>query len=138
MRRHASLDADQALRHIRKSCCDPAARELFAQNDCTILIEANQMEGVLACIDAYGQSPLTRGQSGRAVDIVRGPSLIRRFPAPPKFESDWRQADMQRASRARPMLCLCKKNGARAVQRYVRAINLTGSLQIEDLPPTTI
>jgi hypothetical protein len=29
-----------------------------------------------------------------------------------------------------PMLCLAK-NGARAVQRNVRAINLTGSLQIE-------
>jgi hypothetical protein len=33
MRRHASLDTDQALRHIRKPCCNPAARELLAQND---------------------------------------------------------------------------------------------------------
>jgi hypothetical protein len=69
-------------------------------------------------MSAHGPSETSRrdpaksayeGQSGRAVDIVRGPSLIRRFPAPPKFGSDWREADMQRASRARPMLCLATK-----------------------------
>jgi hypothetical protein len=49
---HAGLDANQALRHIHKPCCDPAARELLAQSDRTLLIQANQMERVLACIDA--------------------------------------------------------------------------------------
>jgi hypothetical protein len=49
---HAGRDANQALRHIHKPCCDPAARELLAQNDRTLLIQANQIERVLTCIDA--------------------------------------------------------------------------------------
>jgi hypothetical protein len=51
VRRHAGLDANQAPRHVREPCCDPAARELLAQNDRTLLIQANQMERVLTCID---------------------------------------------------------------------------------------
>ena len=52
MRRHAGLDANQAPRHVRKPCCDPAARELLAQNNRTLLIKANQMERLLT---PYGQ-----------------------------------------------------------------------------------
>jgi hypothetical protein len=44
--------SDQALWHVYKSCGDPAARDLFPQNDCTLLIQANHMQRVLAGIDA--------------------------------------------------------------------------------------
>src|SRR4029077_5404416 len=56
VRRHASLDSDQAPRHIGKPGCDPAAGNLLPQNDCPLVVEADQMQGVLACIDANGVS----------------------------------------------------------------------------------
>ncbi len=49
---HSGLDANQAPRRVGKPCYDPAARDLLAQNDCTLLIQANQMQRVLTCIDA--------------------------------------------------------------------------------------
>ncbi len=52
MRRHAGLDTNQALRHIRKPLCNPTARDLFAQNNRSFVIQANQMQRVLACINA--------------------------------------------------------------------------------------
>ena len=33
---------------------DPAAGNLLPQNDCPLVVEADQMQGVLACIDANG------------------------------------------------------------------------------------
>src|SRR4029077_18723744 len=35
---------------------DPAAGNLLPQNDCPLVVEADQMQGVLACIDANGVS----------------------------------------------------------------------------------
>ena len=32
--------------------CDPVANDLFPQNDCPLVVEADQMQGVLARIDA--------------------------------------------------------------------------------------
>ena len=52
MRRHASFDSDQAPRHIGEPGCDPVASDLFPQNDCPLIVEADQMQGVLARIDA--------------------------------------------------------------------------------------
>src|SRR5258705_2674689 len=54
MRRHASFDPDQAPRHIGEPGCDPAAGNLLPQNDCPLVVEADQMQGVLACIDPNG------------------------------------------------------------------------------------
>jgi hypothetical protein len=56
MRRHASFDSNQAPRHIGEPGCDPAAGKLFPQNDRPLLVETDQMQGVLACIDANGVS----------------------------------------------------------------------------------
>jgi hypothetical protein len=52
VRRHASFDPDQAPRHIGEPGCDPAAGNLLPQNDCSLIVEADQMQGVLARIDA--------------------------------------------------------------------------------------
>jgi hypothetical protein len=52
MRRHAGFDSDQAPRHIGEPGCDPAAGNLLPQNHCPLLVKADQMQGVLACIDA--------------------------------------------------------------------------------------
>ncbi|HWJ19148.1 MAG TPA: hypothetical protein VNR65_10520 [Geobacterales bacterium] len=54
MGRHASFDSDQAPRHIGEPGCDPAAGDLLPQNDCPPVVEADQMQGVLARIDADG------------------------------------------------------------------------------------
>src|SRR6185369_12355539 len=54
MRRHASFDPDQAPRHVGEPSCDPAARNLLPQNDCPLVVKADQMQGVLACIDPNG------------------------------------------------------------------------------------
>src|SRR4051794_36510934 len=56
VRRHASFDSDQAPRHIGEPGRDPAAGNLLPQNDCPLVVEADQMQGVLACIDANGVS----------------------------------------------------------------------------------
>ena len=51
----AGLHADQAPRYIGKSCFNLATRPLLSQHDCTTFIKANNMERVLADIDAdYG------------------------------------------------------------------------------------
>jgi hypothetical protein len=54
VRRHASFDPDQAPLHIGESGCDPAAGNLLPQNDCPFVVEADQMQGVFARIDANG------------------------------------------------------------------------------------
>ena len=46
-----AFDADEARRHIHKSCANPGPRDLFAQYDRAILIQANHMQRVLAGID---------------------------------------------------------------------------------------
>jgi hypothetical protein len=46
----------EAPRHIGEPGCDSAARNLLPQNDCPLVVEAYQMQGVLACIDANGVS----------------------------------------------------------------------------------
>src|ERR1700746_3352412 len=52
VRRHASFDSDQAPRHIGEPGCDPTAGNLLPQNDCPLVVEPDQMQGVLACVDA--------------------------------------------------------------------------------------
>jgi hypothetical protein len=42
VRRHTSLDPDQARLHIRKPGTNPAASKLLSQNDRPLLIQANQ------------------------------------------------------------------------------------------------
>ena len=54
MRRQASFDSDQAPRHIGEPSRDPTAGNLLPQNDCALVVEADQMQGVLARIDANG------------------------------------------------------------------------------------
>src|SRR6476469_4910817 len=46
----------RAPRHIGERRCDPAAGNLLPQNDRPLVVEADQMQGVLACIDANGVS----------------------------------------------------------------------------------
>ena len=52
MRADAGLHADQARRHVGKACFHLATRPLLTQHNCTALIEADDMERVLADIDA--------------------------------------------------------------------------------------
>ena len=86
-RHHASLDSDQAPRHIGESGCDPAAANLLPHNDCPLVVEADQMQGVLACIDANGVSCsatiLMRRRIASSVDVPRRGChcLTRMFPA---------------------------------------------------------
>jgi len=54
VRRHADLDTDQAPRHIRQSARNPVATKLLTQNNRSPIIQANQMQRVLARIDANG------------------------------------------------------------------------------------
>ena len=55
MRTDAGFHADQARWHIGKPCFYLATRPLLTQHDRTALIEANDVERVLADIDAdYG------------------------------------------------------------------------------------
>src|SRR4029077_13807199 len=56
MRCHASFDPDQTPWHISEPRRDPAAGNLLPQNDCPLVVEADQMKGVFACIDANGVS----------------------------------------------------------------------------------
>jgi hypothetical protein len=51
VRRHTSLDPDQAPLHIRKPGTNPPASKLLSQNDRPPLIQANQVQRVLTCID---------------------------------------------------------------------------------------
>ena len=58
MRTDAGLHADQARRHIGEPRFDLATRPLLTQRDCTAFIKTNDMEPVLADIDAdYGNRP---------------------------------------------------------------------------------
>src|SRR5260370_32437269 len=52
--RDARFDSDQAPRHIGEPGCDPAAGDLLPQNDRPVVVEADQMQGILARIDADG------------------------------------------------------------------------------------
>ena len=52
MRTDTGLHADQAPRHTCKPCFDLAARPLLAQHDCTTRIQADDVERVLADINA--------------------------------------------------------------------------------------
>src|SRR5207248_10792100 len=52
---NAGFHADQARRHVGKPCLDLATRPLLMQNDSTTRIVGNNVERVLANIDAdYG------------------------------------------------------------------------------------
>src|SRR5271169_3701782 len=46
--------ATAARRHIGEPGCDPAAGNLLPQNDCPLVVEADQMQGILARVDANG------------------------------------------------------------------------------------
>ncbi len=50
--RHASLDTDQAWRYVCQPAPNPAASKLLSQNDRFVPIQANQVQGVVACVDA--------------------------------------------------------------------------------------
>ena len=52
VRRHAGLDTNQARRNIRKPGPNPAAAKLLTQNDRSPVIQPDQMQRVLACINA--------------------------------------------------------------------------------------
>jgi hypothetical protein len=41
----------QAWRHVHKPCGNSAPRDFFAQNDCALLIQSNQVQRVLTSID---------------------------------------------------------------------------------------
>ncbi len=51
--RRARLHADEARRHVGKPSVDLAARQLLAQNDGAHLVEADEVERILADVDAY-------------------------------------------------------------------------------------
>ena len=53
VRRHAGLDTNQARRNIRKPGPNPAAAKLLTQNDRSPVIQPDQMQRVLACINAH-------------------------------------------------------------------------------------
>ena len=52
MRPHARLYADEARQHVGEPSVDLAARQLLAQDDGAHLVEANEVERVLADVDA--------------------------------------------------------------------------------------
>jgi hypothetical protein len=52
MRPDARLHADEAGRHVGKPSVNLAARQLLAQHDCALLVEADEVERVLADVDA--------------------------------------------------------------------------------------
>ena len=49
---NACLHADQARRNVGEPSIDLAARQLLAQNDRALLVEADEMERILANVDA--------------------------------------------------------------------------------------
>jgi hypothetical protein len=51
---HASLDPDQARRHVHEPSGNPVPSNLFTQNDRALLIQANHMQRVFAGIDPNG------------------------------------------------------------------------------------
>jgi hypothetical protein len=60
MRSDASLHADQAPRHIGEPYFNLATRPLLTQRDCAAFIKTNDMERVLADIDAVTAIALLR------------------------------------------------------------------------------
>jgi hypothetical protein len=68
MRTDAGLHADQARRQVDKPRFHLAARPLPPQRDCTTLIEAYNVERVLANIDA--------GDGGCSVEFLRHSVLL--------------------------------------------------------------
>ena len=70
MSANTGLHANQADRHVGEARLDLAARELLAQDNGTPLIQADQVEAVLADVDAKGGNVLKRscrhGSSPRA------------------------------------------------------------------------
>ena len=52
MRPDARLHADEARRHVGEPSVDLAARQLLAQNDGAHLVEADEVERILADVDA--------------------------------------------------------------------------------------
>jgi hypothetical protein len=54
VRCHTSLDPNQAWWYIREPGSNPATSKLLSQNDRSMLIQPNQMQRVLARIDANG------------------------------------------------------------------------------------
>src|SRR6266568_7563766 len=52
MRTYTSLHADEARRHVGEASVDLAARQLLAQNDGAHLVEADEVERILADVDA--------------------------------------------------------------------------------------
>jgi hypothetical protein len=84
VRRHASFDSDQALWHIGEPDRDPVASDLFPQNDCPLIVEANQMQGILARIDANrvcGCSGCLMGQGDVLLVLLSSSSFSERFGA---------------------------------------------------------
>jgi hypothetical protein len=84
VRCHAGFNSAQALRHVYKSCGDPAASDLIPQNDCTLLIQANHMQRVLAGIDANradGCGVCPEGHGGVLLVLLSLRSLSERFGA---------------------------------------------------------
>jgi hypothetical protein len=78
MRTDTSLHADQARWHVGKPCLDLATRPLLTQRNCTALIEAYDVERVLADIDA--------DHGNCAVEILRHGVLLV-FGAPCQLQS---------------------------------------------------
>jgi hypothetical protein len=78
VRGHASFDPDQAPRHIGEPGCDPAAGDLLPQNDCPFVVKADQMQGVLARIDANGVCDCSCCLMGRSdvLLVLLSPPLI--------------------------------------------------------------
>src|SRR6478672_11712002 len=83
VRRHAGLDTNQARRNIRKPGPNPAAAKLLTQNNRPPVIQPDQMQRVLACINAncagdYSVRLLRHGHAPRASEppskTVRGES----------------------------------------------------------------
>src|ERR1700694_6353936 len=71
MRANAGLHADQARRQVGKACFHLAARPLLPKHDRTALIVADNMERVLADIDAdYGDCSVE--SLGHGVLLVLG------------------------------------------------------------------
>src|SRR5258708_7152058 len=84
VRRHASFDSDQAPRPIGEPGRDPAAGNLLPQNDCPLVVETDQMQGVLACIDANGVSDCSgclMGHSDVLLVLLSPRSFSERFGA---------------------------------------------------------
>src|SRR6476661_2097658 len=93
VRRHAGLDTNQARRNICKPGPNPAAAKLLTQNNRPPVIQPDQMQRVLACINAdcagdYSVRLLRHGHAPRASEppskTVRGEST-----AGPSHSATW-------------------------------------------------